>query len=88
MRIVEYEELLVSFKEAYVTAMKAQEIARQDAAQQMHQTHREMDEMQAWDHFAVEAMKLRGPEATVADRAEICAAFADALIEHRRKTFG
>ena len=86
---MEPEEMLAAFKEAYVGAMKASEIAKRDNAHEMHQMHSEMEEMQAWDSYALKAFDAgigshhQDPLSKAAD----CAAFANALLEQRRATF-
>jgi hypothetical protein len=76
------EQMFLAFRDAYVGAMKAKEIAEADARQEMHHLHVEMDEMRAWDEYALAALEHNGAETPLA-----CAQFADELLKHRRATF-
>lgn len=86
------EEMFLAFKEEYLKAMQAKAIADRDAAQQVHQSCLEMAEMDAWDEFAIEALKAMKSELVdhlgSKESAEACAKFANELLAQRRKTFG
>lgn len=81
------DQMFTEFKEAYLGFVKAQEIAKHEAQIEQHQMCAEMDEMRAWDEYALKAMELRGPEAPVEVIASDCAKFANELLKHRRTTF-
>jgi uncharacterized membrane protein len=79
------EQMFLAFRDAYLEASKAKEIAERDAQQETRQAHVEMQEMDAWDSYALEALKV---SATVdANSATHCAAFANELLKQRRATF-
>lgn len=85
------EEMFVAFRDAYVAAEKAKAIAAQDERREAFHANAEMEEMRAWDEYALEALK-KVDSAVVehqdpAITAGGCAAFADALLKHRRATF-
>lgn len=82
MEDLDPEKLFLVFKDAYVNAMREQEIAKQDTARQNIQAHAEMDEMAAWDNYAMAALKHGS-----ASSASECAVFANELLKERRKTF-
>lgn len=85
------EQIFLAFRDAYLEASKAKEIAERDAQQEIRQAHVEMQEMDAWDSYALEAFKKMDPVVvehdTSAATAEYCATFANELIKRRRATF-
>ena len=86
---MEPEEMLSKMMDAYQTVTRSQEIAKRDNAQEMHQMHAEMEEMQAWDAYALKAFDA-GVGSNLHDipsKAEACAAFANELLKQRRATF-
>lgn len=85
----EIEDMFLAFKEEYLRAMQSKAIADRDAAEETHRVHLEMHEMDAWDEFALAALRSLGGSTNVSTAtAEQCATFANALLEERRKTFG
>jgi len=84
------EDMFLAFKEEYLKAMQAKAIADRDAEHERHQAHLEMHEMDAWDEFAVEALKhgVGAEHSDLTSRVLTCAAFANELLTQRRKTFG
>jgi hypothetical protein len=76
------ERMFMAFKEEYLRAMQSKAIAERDAAQEIHQAHAEMEEMRAWDEYALAALEHNGADTPLA-----CAQFADELLKHRRATF-
>ena len=83
------EQMFLAFRDAYVGAMKAKEIAERDAAQEAYQAHVEMHEMDAWDDFAIQALKygIGADRSDLAASALACATFANELLKHRRAMF-
>ena len=76
------EQMFTAFKEEYLRTMQSKAIAERDAQQEMHQFHADMDEMRAWDEYALAALEHNGAETP-----QHCAAFANELVILRRKMF-
>jgi hypothetical protein len=83
------EEMFAAVMDSYQKVMKSQEIAKQESAAEMHHMHSEMEEMQAWDSYALRAFDagVGSIHKDLASKAADCAAFANELLKQRRATF-
>jgi hypothetical protein len=96
-RMSDIEDMIEAFKTTYLEMIKQQEIAKRDATQEMHEHHIDMDEMAAWDSYAIAFLGrmdvdvLGGsPEKasdTLKTMAIVSATFANEMIFHRRTAF-